>query len=141
MECGCVSEQLATNLVGRICPSYVTFQVTVLGILFPHHREVAEYVVFIVLVLVLYPQVDSLPVYRTLRPRVVGGIIGINGYVRFQTISSVWVRGSVDKFEVGTEARFLDCANLPVSVIGVSENTHVTAKERTNASSFCDTEE
>jgi hypothetical protein len=99
--------------------------------------EVAEYV--IVTCLVLYPQVDGLPVQKTLCPSVVGGIIGINGYVGFQTTSSVLAKRGVDKFEIWTEVRLLDCANLWIT--GMRVGTPVMTKERTNASSFCETEE
>jgi hypothetical protein len=60
MEGGGVSDQLATYLVSGSCPLDVTFQVFIRIMLFLHLLKVAEDV--IVMVLILDPQIDCLPV-------------------------------------------------------------------------------
>jgi hypothetical protein len=59
MEGRGVRDQLATDFVRRIGPLYVTMQVTVPFFLSLHLRKGAEYV--IVIILVLDPQIDFLP--------------------------------------------------------------------------------
>ena len=81
MEGASISDQLSTDFVSRIRPPNVTFQVTILLLVFLQLRKCAEYI--IPFVLVLDPQFDGLKVQAPLAIMLVAGSLPINGDVGF----------------------------------------------------------
>jgi hypothetical protein len=111
-----MGDQLAIYLISGLCPLDMTFQVSIFFLLsFFHFLKVEEDV--IVMVHILDPQIDCLPVQQLLALREGRrGIIEVNarknGDIRLQTEWTILRRSCVDKFEFGTKARCLDCMDL-----------------------------
>jgi hypothetical protein len=81
MEGGRISDQLSTDFISGVRPPNMTFQVTILLLVFLQLRKCAEYVA--IFVLVLDPQLDGLEVQAPPAIMLVDSELPINGDVWF----------------------------------------------------------